>query len=117
LDPVDEVLFPDECRCLFGKISVFLKEAGMKECAGKLCLPGVVVCVTGVVDPREWRFLLDGGGSLGVDECEDKEMELVEKLFRIRTGESWCAEVFSAFDDKCLALPLPLKNTKMIVTL
>lgn len=113
LDPVDELLFPEECRCLFGRISVFLNEAGIEEWAGKLRLPGVIEWLwvdTGWVDPKECRFLFDGG-SLGDEGWEeDKEMELEDRWFRNVTDGSWFDVEPAAWDEECLVLLLPLKN-------
>lgn len=113
LDPVDELLFPEEWRCLFGRISVFLNEAGIEEWAGKLRLPGVIEwlwVVTGGVDPKECRFLFDGG-SLGDEGWEeDKEMELEDRWFRNVTDGSWFVVEPAAWDEECLVLLLPLKN-------
>lgn len=117
LEPAEVVLLPDEWRCLFGRISVFLKEVGIEEWGGKLRLPGVPewLCEVGGVDPKECRFLFVGG-SLGDDVWEDREMELEDRWLRNVTAGSWFGVVPIAFDEEFLLLLLPLKTTKRIAS-
>lgn len=112
-DFVDELLFFEEWRCLFGRIFVFLNEVGIEEWVGKLCFFGVIEwfwVVIGGVDLKECRFLFDGGffGDEGWE--EDKEMELEDRWFRNVIDGFWFVVELVVWDEECLCLFFLLKN-------